>query len=93
MDLAFNILFWIVLAYEMAAIGSKRLGDTISEHSWDARDYYWGRMFVDTLLIWLMWHIIIDDTFFQQGVSLVDLVVVFVGAGWSHISFKFSKTS
>ena len=89
MDLAFTILFWVVLAYEGVAIISKRRGDTISEHSWDARDYYWGRMLVDPLVIWLLWHITIDDTFFVQGVSWVDLIVVAVAAIWAHFSFRW----
>ena len=93
MDLAFDILFWAVLLYEVVALLTKKLGDTISEHSWDARDYYWGRMFVDTLLIWLLWHIIIDDQFFQAGASWVDVFIVAGGVAWSHYSFKWSNSS
>ena len=89
MDWLFAFLFWAVLLYEGAAILSKRRGDTISEHSWDARDYYWGRMFVDPLVIWLLWHLVIDDTFFQQGVSWVDLIVVGVAVLWAHFSYRW----
>jgi len=91
MDVVFNWLFLTVAAYEFSAIFAKKRDWTISGHSWDARDYLWGRIVVDVLIFWLVWHIVIDDTFFVQGPSWVDLIVVAVGVAWAIWSFHWEE--
>lgn len=93
MDAFFNLVLVLVLTYEGIAIWTKKRGDTISEHSWDLRDYLWGRIVVDTLLIWLLWHITVDDTFFIQGPSWVDAIIVVGAIYWAWWSFNWEKTN
>lgn len=91
MDAFFNLVLVLVLLYEGVAIWTKRRGDTISEKSWDARDFLWGRILIDTLIVWLLWHITIDDTFFMPGPSWVDLLIVGGAVYWAWWSYQWEN--
>ena len=91
-DLIFAFILIAVLVWEFVAIVHDRRNDTISEKSWSLRDHaLWGRMLIDTLVIWILWHIVIDPTFFEQGISWVDLIVVGVGVVWSYWSWVWQR--
>lgn len=77
-------LLLAALLYEMVAIFNKKRGDTISERNWDVRDYsWWSRMILDTFLVWAFWHLLVDDAFFIQGPSWVDIVIIVIAAAIS----------
>lgn len=78
MDVLFYVLLIAVLGYELAALVSRRRGDTISEHSWDLRLRYpiWGGLTLDVLLVWLLYHISIDQLLGTVGPSAIDLAVI-----------------
>lgn len=88
MDFIFWILLILVVVYEIVALVTKRRGDTISEKAWSLRERVppWGRIIVDSLIIWLAWHLIVDPVFFEAGAGWGDLVVIIVAA---LVSWKF----
>jgi len=92
METIFIIVLIAVAGYEGVAIVNKRRQDTISEKSWSLRNRsLWGRMGVDTLVIWLLYHIVIDDTVGVAGTSYIDLAVVAGAIGWSVFSWRRKK--
>lgn len=80
MDLVFYLLLIAVLGYEATALATRRRGDTISEHSWDLRIRFpiWGGLALDVLLVWLLYHISIDQLLGIVGPSWIDLVLIAV---------------
>ena len=78
MDAAFWLLFGAVAVYEAVALSAKRTDWTISGKAWQFRDLRppWTGAALDTLWLWLGWHLVFDDLFFVQGGSWVDLVLV-----------------
>ena len=88
MDLAFAVLLVAVVGYEGLALYFKRKGDTISEHTWDVRRFLWGRIGVDSLTTWLLWHLTIDPVVGVEGASPFDLIFVGLGTGWALWSWR-----
>ena len=71
-------VFWgllvAVAGYEAAALWTARRGDTISERLRSLRGWsWWMRLLVDDLVVWLVWHLVLDP---DLGAGWVDLGIV-----------------
>ncbi len=90
MDAVFWLLFVAVIGYEAVALAAKRRGWTISGHAWDFRSWRppWSGVLLDVLMVWLFWHLVVDDLFFVQAASWVDVVVV---AGVAAVAYPVER--
>lgn len=78
MDVVFWVLLIVVLGYEGVALVNRRKTDTISEKFLGLRALWppFGQFFADALMVWLVWHLVVDPAFFKFGASWVDLLVI-----------------
>lgn len=75
-------LFWLLLALsalllEGWALGAPARGDTLSEHMWQIRAIWLGRLILGALFAWLFWHFVIDQT---PGLDWKDAFFLVFGA-------------